>query len=159
VNVADPFDVRVRDARSTDVEMILRIAESGNLGRWSAADYQREAERLDSIFLVASADSAPVGGFVVGRILPGSEEGSRIAELYNIGVAGELRRLGIGSILLDRFIKSARQQGVSKVTLEVRAGNEPAIAFYEKLGFNCEFVRKSFYCAPTDDANVMSANV
>jgi [ribosomal protein S18]-alanine N-acetyltransferase len=159
VNVTDPFDVRVRKARPTDVEMILRIAESSNLGRWSAADYEREVERRDSIFLVASAHSAGVGGFVIGRILPGSEEGSRIAELYNIGVARKLRRSEIGSRLLGRFIKSARQQGASKITLEVRAGNETAIAFYEKLGFNCEFVRRSFYCAPTDDANVMSADV
>lgn len=118
-----------------------------------------EIERTDSMFLVVSAASTDVQGFTVGRVVPGSDEDSLVAELYNIGVNNEYRRLGIGSRLLRQFIESARSKGAQKVFLEVRSGNDSAIKFYEKHGFTQQFVRKSFYADPLDDATVMGANI
>ena len=40
-------------------------------------------------------------------------------------------------------------------TLEVRAGNRPAIALYEKYGFHTEGIRAGFYEKPVEDALIM----
>jgi ribosomal-protein-alanine N-acetyltransferase len=45
---------------------------------------------------------------------------------------------------------------LSFVTLEVRAGNAPAIALYEKHGFQRVGLRRNYYERPKEDALIMT---
>ena len=45
-----------------------------------------------------------------------------------------------------------KEQKAEKISLEVRASNEPARALYEKWGFKAVGLRRNFYKAPTEDA-------
>jgi RimJ/RimL family protein N-acetyltransferase len=52
-----------------------------------------------------------------------------------MAVAGKWRRRGVGTALLEACLEWARGGDVHKVSLEVFAHNEAAIALYRKLGF------------------------
>lgn len=74
----------------------------------------------------------------------------------NIAVLPQCRRQGVGEALTSALIGYAKSEGLSLLTLEVRAGNEPAIALYRKLGLLEEGRRKNFYRRPTEDALIMT---
>ena len=57
--------------------------------------------------------------------------------------------------LLDAYIQYGREH-LAFLTLEVRAGNAPAIALYEKLGFREVGRRKNYYRAEHEDALLMT---
>lgn len=74
----------------------------------------------------------------------------------NIAVFPQCRRQGIGEALTAALIGWAKKKELSLLTLEVRAGNQPAIALYRKLGLREEGRRKNFYRHPTEDALIMT---
>ena len=75
--------------------------------------------------------------------------------LERIAVAPRYRRQGIAEALLDAYIQYGREH-LAFLTLEVRAGNAPAIALYEKLGFREVGRRKNYYRAEHEDALLMT---
>lgn len=77
------------------------------------------------------------------------------AEVLNLCVAPEYRRMGAGDLLLDVMMQKCRENFVSAVYLEVRAKNEAARALYRKHGFQDHGIRASYYEEPSDDAVLM----
>lgn len=114
---------------------------------WSA-DMLRE-ELGKGIFLVAEQDGAVAGYVGCQTVL---DEGY----ITNVAVSPDCRRQGIGRALVGALASHARGQGLSFVTLEVRASNAPALALYEGAGFRRVGVRKNFYTAPAEDAVLMT---
>ncbi|PTL75851.1 N-acetyltransferase [Vitiosangium sp. GDMCC 1.1324] len=57
---------------------------------------------------------------------------SRVAAM---GIVPELRRSGVGHALLQRIFDDARSRGDRSVGLEVIESNAPAVALYERTGF------------------------
>jgi ribosomal-protein-alanine N-acetyltransferase len=90
-----------------------------------------------------------LAGYCVLRLL-GPE-----AEIENICVSPDMRRNGIGETLMLKMIKTALYKQAQVIYLEVRAGNAPARALYQKLGFKELYVRKGYYRDPIDDAIIM----
>ncbi len=90
-----------------------------------------------------------LAGYSVLRLL-GPE-----AEIENICVSPDMRRNGIGETLMRKMIQTALTEKASVIFLEVRAGNTPARALYQKLGFKELYARKGYYRDPTDDAIIM----
>ena len=74
-------------------------------------------------------------------------------EIVNVCVMPELRGKGIGRALTNRAIDF---NNGSKVMLEVRKSNAPAIKLYESLGFIPVGVSKNHYKLPTEDAILMN---
>lgn len=103
---------------------------------------------FDEVWVLAHSDGEIVG-YINVRFLAGE------GELMRIAVKTECRGLGYSRKLMDRMIKSAYEQATSELTLEVRAGNEPAIGLYKSYGFVPEAVRKGYYHNPTEDALIM----
>jgi len=82
-------------------------------------------------------------GFILGyaglhRIL---EEG----HITNIAVHPSVRNRGVGKAILDELMSTAETKGIKEFTLEVRAGDNTAISFYERQGFTPEGLRKDYY--------------
>ena len=86
----------------------------------------------------AVTDPDTCTGFLLSRAAPGEEE------LLLIAVDPEVRRQGTGSALLQRFLESARARGAEAVFLEMRENN-PAAAFYCRLGFVSIGRRRDYY--------------
>lgn len=76
-------------------------------------------------------------------------------EITNVAVDASYRRRGVGARLLTHILDKGKKRGINAFTLEVRAGNRPAVSLYEKFGFLIEAVRKDFYANPGEDALIM----
>ena len=105
--------------------------------------------RFRERFIVALEGDDLLGYAALSSIL---DEGN----LDNIAVAPEYRRRGVGEALLQEIIRRSREQALSLLYLEVRAGNEPAIALYKKHGFVPVGRRKNYYGSPVEDALLMT---
>ena len=62
---------------------------------------------------------------------------------------------GFADALIDTFVRFGAAR-LAFLTLEVRAGNAPAIALYEKHGFYEVGRRKGYYDDPKEDAILMT---
>jgi len=76
--------------------------------------------------------------------------------IANVAVAPEYRRQGIADALIKRLEELCLAHALSFVSLEVRAGNVPAITLYEKHGFRRVGLRKNYYERPREDALIMT---
>ena len=75
--------------------------------------------------------------------------------ILDVAVAPEWRRRGLATWLLRFALAKAAREGARRAFLEVRRGNEPAIALYEKLGFRPGGMRRGYYSQPQEDALVL----
>jgi len=53
------------------------------------------------------------------------------------------------------MVRKSEELGLSIITLEVRAGNEAAMALYEKMGFRKVGTRPGYYAKGSEDAVLM----
>lgn len=81
-------------------------------------------------------------------------------EIARIAVSGEHRRRGIGQLLFDHMLEVCREKQLTRMLLDVRKSNRPAIAFYEKNGFQTDGERKLYYGGRfPEDAILMSRSL
>ena len=100
-----------------------------------------------------------------GRVLVAEDEvllgyvvladAGELADLERIGVRRDHQRAGLASALLDAAL---RDTGPDRVLLEVRADNEPALAFYTRAGF-AEIDRRRRYYRDGTDALVLELDL
>ncbi len=76
--------------------------------------------------------------------------------INNVAVDPSFRRRGIAGALLDALEARCRALSLAFATLEVRAGNTPAIALYQKHGYRAVGKRKNYYEKPVEDAVIMT---
>ena len=113
---------------------------------------QALAEDLDNellTLLAAGGEDGTLLGYGEVRTVLG--EGT----LERIAVAPQFRRHGAAEALLRRFLDDGREK-LAFLTLEVRAGNVPAIGLYEKLGFEVVGRRRNYYREEGEDALLMT---
>jgi GNAT superfamily N-acetyltransferase len=93
--------------------------------------------------LIAERDGSPVG-FAFFRICESDwsfETNEWMGELEALSVEPELRRWGIGSLLMEQVEGRLAAAGVGFIGLTVVAGNEDALRFYERWGMAPSHVR------------------
>lgn len=95
----------------------------------------RGADRARSQVWLALLDGVPAGWCEANRLAASRLE--HVAVL-TLAVARPYRRRGCGGALLDEAERWARRVGVRKLSLAVRAGNDPARHRYERSGFVLE---------------------
>ncbi len=117
-------------------------------------DAYREDAVRDSIL----ASYALCFGYFEGGVLSGYLLGTAVppeAEILRVGVAPAERRRGVADALVSAFLSDAGKSGVTRVYLEVRTDNDPAVRLYRKNGFRDLSRRKNYYRDPVADALVM----
>lgn len=88
----------------------------------------------NAIFVAETDAGAVVGYTIVGRMTTMlSPEPSGF--VYDLWVAPDARRRGIGHRLIERAKEWCRGEGLHKLRLEVGADNEAARTFYKSEGF------------------------
>ncbi|HEX4047562.1 MAG TPA: GNAT family N-acetyltransferase [Elusimicrobiota bacterium] len=127
--------VLVRPCRSFDAGEVAEVAKRPGAARWSREAYAAEAERTDSIFLVA--DDGAVRGYAVARLFEDE------AQLLDFAAAED--GLGTGRALWAALSGAARARGAAKLTLEVSAANSRALLFYKRAGARVVGRRPKFY--------------
>ena len=138
------MDVTVRRLESGDLPAVDAIQKaSPEAAQWNPADY------LAYHCIVAICNDT-VAGFLVTRAIAHGE-----TEILNIAVAPEFRRKGVASRLISH--DNVLLDGT--VYLEVRASNQPALAFYASAGFELLYTRRDYYENPVEDARVMARDI
>ena len=134
-----------------DESHVSQVAELEKLcfnDPWSVNSIVYELTNPLSLWLVAEE-----AGIVVGYV--GSQSVMDEADMMNIAVHPEYRRRGIAQELVHRLVTALRQKEVRRLTLEVRASNEPAKALYSGLGFEQVGRRPNYYRNPREDALIL----
>lgn len=79
---------------------------------------------------------AELDGRIVGYLELSHETWNNRLRISNIWVAGDCRRQGIGSALMDAAAAEACRRGARSLVLETQSCNDPAIQFYRRHGFS-----------------------
>lgn len=137
----------ITTTRPDHAQEIAKLEQASFADPWSIEAITTEI--ANSICLVALAADGTVAGHITMRHI--LDEG----HINNIAVLPCYRRHGVGNLILAQLIKTALAQGITALTLEVRASNAPAIALYTNHGFKVEGVRKNFYTQPVEDGLIM----
>jgi ribosomal protein S18 acetylase RimI-like enzyme len=84
-------------------------------------------------------------GTLVGSMVILFKCNSRTARVYSLAVSTAARGLGIGRRMMAKAEREARMRGCSRMRLEVRMDNMPAIRLYQSLGFADTAVLSGYY--------------
>lgn len=142
----------IRAATLADVASIVAIERGSFADPWSATAFAGMLSGPRTRMQVVT-DSGSVVGYAVLLLAPPD------ADLADLAIAPDARGRGLGRALLDAVIAAARDAGVSRIFLEVRESNAPAIALYERAGFAECGKRSRYYRDPVEDALVYRMNV
>jgi ribosomal protein S18 acetylase RimI-like enzyme len=133
-DAADLANVHVRSWRQTYPGILPQAA----LSRMSIAAHTRRF-RLEltrahkgQVTLVAEGAEGAVG-YASGAVLTGDGRGAD-AEVFTLYVLRAAQGLGVGRALLQAQARVLRAEGAKSLMLFVLSRNEPARAFYERLG-------------------------
>lgn len=144
-------DIRIRSAGPRDLAAVARIERASFGDPWS--DEALLAELIpDPMRLPLVAE---LGGQVCGFLMAW-----RVVDqlhVLNIAAAPGVRRGGVGTALLAEAARLALAAGLVEVTLEVRAGNAGARAFYRRHAFAETGLRPRYYADNGEDAVIMTA--
>lgn len=132
-------ELTIRQARLYDVPAMSRIERESFDDPWSADAITKDVTAQEGIYVAVALIGDERAGYAEYRSVAGE------AQIYNIAVAPEFRRAGVGEALLRHLIEKAEAEGCSLVTLEVRAGNDAAMQLYKKLGFREVGRRPDYY--------------
>lgn len=130
--------IAIRPATEADVAALVAVEARSNPSPWTAAAFSEELARAVSRVLVAELDGR-VAGFVVFWVV--ADE----AEILDIATDPDMRRRGVGVALVEAAVQASRDAGAAAMHLDVRAGNEPALALYRRVGFAIEGRRDAYY--------------
>jgi ribosomal-protein-alanine N-acetyltransferase len=133
--------VSTRPAVAEDLEQILEIEKECYPQPWSADHFVEEMKKPFARVLVLTDDETDttVTGYIVYWIH------AEAVSLLNVTVSPKWRGLGFAQKLMRVMINETVRDEISHIVLEVREGNEEAIALYKKLGFQKTHERKKFY--------------
>ena len=113
--------------------------------------WTREFFRKETLFAVSKFFAALSGGRVVGY--GGFWQANDEADIVNLAVHPEYRNGGIGRKILEYLLKTAKDEGIKTLFLEVRAENPYAQKLYASCGFRAVGRRKKYY--GDEDALIM----
>jgi [ribosomal protein S18]-alanine N-acetyltransferase len=124
--------ISIRPARAHDARAIAAMSrdliEAGLGWKYDAPKIAGLIAEPEVLSLVA-CDRLGLAGFAVMQF------GDDRAHLLLLAVHPRCQRQGLARRLMQWLIASARVAGMAELSLELRAGNQPARAFYRVLGF------------------------
>lgn len=115
---------------------------------WSAESFWSELAQYDSRHYVVAERAGTLVGYAGLAAAVGE------ADVLTVAVDTAEQGRGVGRRLLRELLAEADRRGCGDVLLEVRGGNEPAVALYERHGFERVGVRRRYY-PDGEDAIVM----
>jgi ribosomal-protein-alanine N-acetyltransferase len=142
---------RIRSMHWTDVPAAHELeGQLFPVDAWSVETFWSELALVPSTrcYVVAVDEDDTLLGYA-GVFTAGDD-----ADVQTVAVAPQAQGRGLGRLLLHSLIRTARERGASRLFLEVRSDNEPALGLYEREGFERTGLRRDYY-GPGIDAVVM----
>lgn len=139
------MEISYFEMSTDDIDTVAGMEKKYFSQPWRAESIAHYKDQGNTIFIVAKDAGRIVGYSALMCVI---DE----ADLVSIAVDEDYREMGIARELLDILYELAEGRGVSKIHLEVRESNSPAIGLYESEGFERVGLRKGFYDKPKEDA-------
>ncbi len=146
VNDTEKIEIEPLDERYLDE--VVAIEKTSFPEPWSRLLFVQEIDHPASVFVVMVRDGRVVGYGGYWRVLDEMH-------ITNVAIASRERRRGYATRLLEWLIESARCQGATRATLEVRESNTAAINLYTKFGFKPVAIRRNYYASTGEHAVIM----
>lgn len=141
-------EVIARAMRLEDLDAVMEIEHGSFAIPWTREDLEGELSNRVARYVVVTEDGVVVAYAGTWLII---DEG----HITNVAVHPDKRGKGYGTAVLSALMREAVEAGVFYMTLEVRVGNQPALALYQKLGFKKAGLRKKYYEDNGEDARIM----
>ena len=136
--------VDIRPMRWPDIEPVHRIeAELFTVDPWSIEQFWSELAQPTRAYVVAVDGERIIGYAGAFLLAPDSD-------VQTIAVSPRDQGRGVGAVLLTWLIEQAVARDCRQMLLEVRSDNAPAIAMYERFGFERISVRRDYYALGVD---------
>jgi ribosomal-protein-alanine N-acetyltransferase len=134
---------------TSDLDAVLAIESVSHIHPWTMGNFSDSLAAGHWAYCVRpQLVDAIKGSFLDPEILwaycilfPAVDE----LHLLNITVSPKLRRLGIGTKMINAIEGIAAQQSMPRIILEVRPSNVSALLLYKSLGYEQIGVRKNYY--------------
>ncbi len=139
----------IRDAVAADLDRLEALEGLCFSVPWTREQLISQLPDGMHVFLVADVGGKAAGYVGMMHIV---DEGY----ISNVAVAPEHRRRGVADALIASLLARCEALSLAFVTLEVRRGNAPAVALYEKHGFRRVGERRDYYEHPREDALLMT---
>jgi [ribosomal protein S18]-alanine N-acetyltransferase len=145
--------LRIEPLRRRHVPAVARLEKLVSTNPWSAELFRGELALPEA---TRAYRVARIGGRLVGYggLMFVVDE----AHVTTLSVHPDRQGERIGTRLLAVLVREALRRGTKALTLEVRAGNEPAKALYQRFGFAPAGIRKNYYAEVGEDALIMWAH-
>lgn len=139
----------IRNMTTQDIAAVLQIEHQCFSVPWTEEAFRMEVENNKlARYVVAELDGQVVGYGGMWMIM---DE----AHVTNIALHPDVRGRGYGNRIVAAMIDMAKQEGIIRMTLEVRKSNEVAQNLYKKFGFKACGIRPKYYQDNHEDAVIM----
>ena len=139
----------IREMKAEDAAAVAEIEYQTFPDHWSQNAVLDTLSNPQTVCLLAEK-AGKAAGYLLAYLAGGE------AEIARIAVSEGLKRQGIGKKLLQLLEETCKEKQVGRLLLDVRESNREARAFYQKMAFQEDGVRKGFYQSPAEDAVLMS---
>ena len=130
--------MNIRRVSPEDVKDLMRLEDGSIEHPWCEEDLVKLATDPNKAGFIAEEDGLITGYIGLSFIM---DE----AEIGNLVVDKDHRRQGLACKLMEEVKGFLKEQGISKVYLEVAEDNEAARELYLKTGFESFNTRKDYY--------------
>lgn len=137
----DMLAVNVKKADVGDLEGLLRIEERCFGSEKFSPETVRAFLERDDAFIVAAEE----GGSLVGSAMCLVSFERREGRIASVAVIEDMRRKGVGSLLIRECERVFDFMGTEEYSLEVETVNEPAISMYLSHGYHVIGEIEDFY--------------
>jgi len=143
----------IRPMLMDDLEAIMEIEIASFSTPWSLQAFKAELKDNEyARYVCLELDDKVIGYMGLWFIL---DEG----HITNVAIAPNYRGKHWGEFLMRSVMEKMMQEGMERMTLEVRESNSPAQSLYSRLGFATAGIRKGYYADTGEDALIMWADL
>lgn len=129
---------RIQSAGSNYSKTLSQLHRTCFARGWSHLEFESFFERTGVFAAIAYHKTEPVG-FILCWVIEDQ------CDLLSMGVLPDYRRDGVGLMLLEHALETARHMGANSMVLEVNVQNTAAQTLYEAHGFEGFATRKGYY--------------
>ena len=129
----------IRPVEPDDIFPVIALAFDTLPERYNPTIFSQFYESFPEGFLVAYHSDLLLGFLIGIKTTPNT------ARILMLAVKDTHRKQGIGSALLEQFLREMRSYHVTRVELEVRTSNHGALRFYQTCGFITQGTLPRFY--------------
>lgn len=140
--------ILIREMKFEDLDDIIEIENNSFSAPWSRKSFESELLNRMALYNCLEYDDKVVAYVGLWKIY---DEG----HITNVAVLPSYRGLGLSKLLLNNLFEICKNNGIVRLTLEVRESNLVALNLYQHIGFISSGRRPRYYSNPIEDAIIM----